>query len=175
MVRVFRNARLWRLDAAGFEAAADLIARAEADYEPDVVVGIERGGRPIADAVAKRLCLPTVSMTARHNETDAVRVPATGRVRVDDRGVVALPDQARVLLVDDICGSGATLQTVTAIIRGVRRPSLLRTAVLCRNVGATYTPDTWVWDVADWTCFPWEDDPGQPTETLEVRSEVRHR
>jgi len=161
MVRVFRNARLWRLDAAGFEAAADLIARAEADYEPD--------------AVAKRLCLPTVSMTARHNETDAVRVPATGRVRVDDRGVVALPDQARVLLVDDICGSGATLQTVTAIIRGVRRPSLLRTAVLCRNVGATYTPDTWVWDVADWTCFPWEDDPGQPTETLEVRSEVRHR
>jgi hypoxanthine phosphoribosyltransferase len=172
--RVFHNVRLWRLDAAGFEAAADLIADAEANYLPEVVVGIERGGRPIADAAAKRLGVPTASMTARHNDTDAVRVPATGRVRVDDRGVGLLPVQARVLLVDDICGSGATMQTVAAVIRGVLRPRLLRTAVLCRNAGATYTPDTWVWDVADWTCFPWEDDPGQPTETLEVPREVRH-
>lgn len=174
MSRVFHNTRLWRLDAAGFEAAANLIAQAEGVHRPDMVVGIERGGRPVAEAVAKRLGVATALVSATHNDTDAIRVPATGRVRVDDLGVDLLPNRARLLLVDDICGSGATLQTVRAIVGGVRRPELLRTAVLCRNVGASYTPDTWIWDVADWTCFPWEADPGQPTVALEPPREARH-
>jgi hypoxanthine phosphoribosyltransferase len=80
-----------------------------------------------------------------------------------------------VLLVDDICGSGATFSTVSAVLNGLWKPTLLRTAVLCRNLGAGYTPDSWIWDVADWVCFPWEPHPGQATQPLPLPVGVDRR
>src|SRR5262249_24585544 len=123
------------------------------------------GGRAGCGGAAS-LVVPAGPPLARHNDTDTVRLPATGRVRVDATSLPPGSRRGRVLLVDDICGSGATLRTVSAVLSGVWKPTLLRTAVLCRNAGAGYQPGSWIWAVAAWVCFPWEPHPGTATAPL---------
>ncbi|MGI5213820.1 phosphoribosyltransferase [Plantactinospora sp. CA-290183] len=156
-----------------FDTAAELIVEAEEPYRPQLVVGIERGGRELAALVAELMAVPPGFVRARHNDSDEVEVQATGQVHVDIETIERLPQADRILVVDDICGSGATLRAVTAAITGLRAPSAIRTAVLCRNAGADFAPDCWVWDVCDWVHFPWERDAGRPTEPLPVPERVR--
>ncbi|MEV3925899.1 phosphoribosyltransferase [Actinomadura coerulea] len=151
-------------------SAADLIARAEAEQPPVAILGIARGGVELAEIVADHLKVPAVTVRARHNTSDDVRQAATGRVEVDaehnERALTGLPRRRRLLLVDDICGTGATLQILVDTLNRRLEPVQLRTAVLCRNAGATFPVDTYGWDVADWVHFPWETDPGTPTDPL---------
>jgi len=172
---VFQQERLWQLDADTVHLATVHLADRERVHDPQVVVGIQRGGWQVAVAVAALLEVPAVPIPARHNDTDTVRLPATGRVRVDVTSLPPASRRGRVLLVDDICGSGATLRTVSAVLSGLWKPRVLRTAVLCRNVGAGYTPDSWIWDVADWVCFSWEPHPGNPTQPLALPVGVDRR
>ncbi|MFI9644373.1 phosphoribosyltransferase [Micromonospora sp. NPDC051925] len=172
--RTFLGAQTWAMPRGAFASAAALIAQAEAPHAPEVAVGIERGGRELASRVAGLLNIPAAFVPARHNDSDQVGIQASGRVRVEARAIEQLPTAGRLLLLDDICGSGATLRTLIAVITGLRAPTSIRTAVLCRNVGAGFTPDSWVWDVSDWVCFPWEDQPTHRTEPLPAPRLVHH-
>lgn len=155
--RVFEHRRMWRLDQPEFTEATRLLARATTQHFGlvDAVIGIARGGTRPATDIATLLGVPAWSVTARHNTNDHPYQPATGRVHVD---LTDLDNRARgrVLLVDDIAGSGATLDTVSRALRQHSDVTRAITAVLCRNQGATTTPDLWVWTVADWVVFPWE-------------------
>jgi uncharacterized protein len=171
--RVFEGRRTWRVSPAAFEAAAALIAGAEQPYRPGLVIGIKRGGRDLAAALAARLGTPAVMIAARHNATDAIGLPATGLVTVDPAALLRHGPVSRVLIADDICGSGATLRAVTVLAAAVLG-ARARTAVLCRNAGSGHSPSTWAWDVADWVCFPWESPPPSPAEDLPLPTTVRH-
>ncbi|MFC0037188.1 phosphoribosyltransferase [Actinomadura rayongensis] len=170
--RIFEGRRIWCVTAPAFVTAIRLIADAERAFEPDTVVGIRRGGAPPASALAELMDVPCAHVAARHNASDQIALPATGRVGVDIAGLRR--PAGRVLLVDDICGSGATLDAVGAALARALDPELVRTATLCRNVGATTSPDVWVWDVADWTVFPWEASPSVPVQPLPMPTEVMH-
>ena len=173
--RVFATGRVLSISTAAFQQGAKLIAGAERDYEPNLVIGIERGGHPLAQAIAALLHIPATTIGARHNASDQTRIPATGLVTVDPRPLATVPPGSRALLVDDICGSGATLATVAARVTALLRPASMRTATLCRNSGATTTPQTWLWEVSDWVHFPWEPPPDVPTTPLAVPDSVRHQ
>src|SRR5262249_18918399 len=68
--------------------------------------------------------------------------------------------RGRVLIVDDICGSGATLHRLRHGLDPWLSPSAeVLTAVLCLNTGASILPDYSVWTVSDWVVFPWEQPP----------------
>jgi hypoxanthine phosphoribosyltransferase len=171
--RTFEGRRLWRLDHDAFAGAAALIAEAEQAHHPQLVIGVARGGRALADHLSTRMGVPAVMVSARHNIDDQVRQQVSGTVTVDPLPTL-LPLGERVLVVDDICGSGATLKAVVRLLDSRLDQARLRTAVLCRNTGADITPHTWVWDVADWVCFPWETPPNAPTEPLPAPTTVRH-
>lgn len=175
MTRVFERRRVWSLDQAGCEAACVLLAAAVSRrFAPfHAVVAVARGGCTPAGMVAAALALPVVAVHARHNPTDAVRSHATGRVTMEVPDLGCLPERPRLLVVDDICGSGATMEAVGGMLRSLVRPSGLRTAVLCRNVGTSSRPDVWVWDVRDWVAFPWEEPPAETTEPLPPPAFVR--
>lgn len=173
--RVFQMRRVWRLEPGAFTRAAILIADAERAGGAQVVIGVERGGRSLAEALADQLDLPLAAIRARHNHSDAITLPATGRVSVDARAIAELAPGGGLLVVDDICGSGATLRAVVAELGRVLVPAAVRTAVRCRNIGAGFESDTWVWDVADWVCFPWEGPPHAPTEPLPAPAAARCR
>jgi len=172
--RVFEHKRIWQLDRAAFEAAAALIAAAERPHQPDLIVGIDRGGRDLATALSAHLSIPAVMIRARHNPSDEIALPAAGTVTADLSPLDGREAPARLLVADDIAGSGQTLAAVSGLLAGRFGAARIRTAVLCRNAGSTQAPGTWVWDVADWVAFPWEPPPGAPTEPLPFPDHARH-
>jgi uncharacterized protein len=175
VARVFEGMRVWRLDDASFRLAARLIAGAERPHRPEAVIGIERGGRDLATVLSLDLGVPAVMVKARHNATDDVTAPATGSVTADPAALDRLPAAGRLLIADDISGSGLTLTVVRSLVAARYPAAAIRTAVLCRNAGSRHAPDTWVWDVADWVVFPWEEPPaGITTEPLPEPLCARH-
>ena len=172
--RVFHGQRIWRLTQDGFDRATELLAAAVAPTVPELVIGIERGGRRPAEALGDLLDVPHILVTARHNLSDAQSSPATGDVRLD---LSALAERdvkvgRRLLVVDDICGSGATLAAIGERLRA-RGETRMRSATLCRNVGAALHPTWWLWEVADWVTFPWEPLPAAETTPLPTPTHVR--
>lgn len=164
--RQFDHARVWELSLPVFEQAAVMLA--EAAPAADVVVGIARGGVLLAELVAGCLGLPAVPLRARHNLSDDIYLPATGEVRIAAEEAAALAPAVagkRVLVADDICGTGATLMAVTRQMTGLD-PAGVASTVLCRSEAAVFTPDAWIWDIRDWVVFPWNQPAGQPTEML---------
>lgn len=161
--RIFENRRVWQLTHGEFLAAACLIVGREAEFAPAAVLGIARGGVPLAEVVAEQLGVPAVVVRACHNAPVGIQQAATGRVLLDhghnEGALAALPAASSLLVVDDICGSGATLHAIAEMLTATVSPSDVRTAVLCRNEGSDYPLDSWGWDVADWVHFPWEPAP----------------
>ncbi|MGN2642369.1 phosphoribosyltransferase [Nocardia takedensis] len=161
MSRVFTHQRVWTLVPERLTGALQTIAvAATTRARIDAVIGIANGGLIPARGVAEILDVPMIAIHARHNDSDASFLPATGRVECHlDPHAPAVPG-GRILVIDDICGSGATLRTVTSTLApALAAGTILVTATLCRNIGATHTPDIHLWDVDDWVHFPWEPPP----------------
>ena len=117
-----------------------------------MVVGIARGGVPLARFFAAHYGVPVVELTARHNRSDDLSLPATGQVELpkDPDAALAAHRGAQVLLVDDICGTGSSYRAAVPWLATHLAPTAVRTAALCRSKAAAFTPDTWVWDTLDW-------------------------
>lgn len=165
MSRVFDSPGVLRLGEDALHAGIDVLASALAVAPPDVVIGVARGGTPLAHAFAARLRRPVVAVRASHNPSDAVRQQATGLVDVDVTAATDLAHGQRVLLCDDIYGTGVTLAAVSAALDALIVPRRIQTVTLCRNEGAATHPDLWLWDVRDWVVFPWE----PPTTASQTR------
>lgn len=165
-MRVFENRRVWRVDPPALDAAVECIASAvRSDWALTGVVGVQRGGAIPAAGVAARLNLPCFAVSARHNESDAIRSQMLPEVQLAATGG-NIPPAARLLVVDDVCGSGTTLAAVDLHLKGTCEARVVRTATLCLNAGSTFTPDIWVWRVRDWVVFPWESRPESATSPL---------
>ncbi|MGH3887384.1 MAG: phosphoribosyltransferase [Pseudonocardiaceae bacterium] len=162
---MFDSTRVWRLDADTLHAGIEVLAATLAATPPDVVIGIARGGTRLAHTLAACLRRPVVTVRAWHNHGDAVRQQATGIVNLNITAANTIDHGLRVLLCDDICGTGATLAAVSAALDALILPRQTQTVTLCRNEGATDHPDLWLWDVRDWVVFPWESPPPPTSQT----------
>jgi hypoxanthine phosphoribosyltransferase len=167
MPRVFDSTGVLHLDEDTVRTGIEVLAEALAAAPPDVVIGVARGGTRLAPALAAHLRRPHVLVRASHNSGDAVRQQATGLVTLDVTAATDLDHRLRVLLCDDIYGTGATVRAVSAALDALIVPRQTRTVTLCRNEGATDHPDLWLWEVRDWVIFPWEPPPpASQTRTL---------
>lgn len=159
--RVFHRHRVWELTEPVFAFGANMLAYAARDRYRSIssVVGIAQGGVRLATTIADILAVDCHRVQARHNTSDAVYQQATARVTCDVTALAAQQFTGTVLLVDDICGSGATFRAVMACLAPHLEPGAgVVTVALCRNLGARTPPDLWLWDVGDWVIFPWERD-----------------
>ncbi|AXX31195.1 phosphoribosyltransferase [Actinosynnema pretiosum subsp. pretiosum] len=168
--RVFERQRIWRVTERALTAACVALADAVREDHLAVsrVIGIANGGVIPAGEVARHLGVELLTVRARHNIDDRTYLQATGEVEVEQADVVALTGfNGTVLVVDDICGSGATLRALAQALKPVVGPGCrLLTATLCLNAGARLRPDYWIWPVSDWVNFPWEQPPAAPTSHL---------
>jgi hypoxanthine phosphoribosyltransferase len=143
--------------------ATDLLAATAAERfgHIDQVIAVARGGLRPADAIADLLGARLRVVHARHNPTSAPYTQATGHVTCTVTGIEPGRLDGSILIVDDICGTGMTLHTVTGILTRLAAPGTqLHTATLCRNAGSPARPGLTVWDdLREWVIFPWEPPP----------------
>ncbi|KUO04815.1 hypothetical protein AQJ67_09935 [Streptomyces caeruleatus] len=174
MQRIFRHRTAYLLTPQAYQTALALLADAAAAAGPiATVIGIAGGGRRPAEEIATRLGVPVCHVEAQHNTSDALYTQATGTVTVNiPDGFPAAPG-GRTLLVDDICGTGATFTAVAEALAPRLAPDVrMDTVALCRNVGSPLRPNWWAWDVDDWVVFPWEPRPDTAMQPLPMPERI---
>ena len=127
---------------------------ADAEYEPDMVLAIARGGLLIGGAIGYALSVKNVytmnvefyTGVDERLEVPRILPPAPDFVDVSD---------ARILIVDDVADTGNTLRSVQEFSEG--KVGEVRTAVLYEKSHSVVKCD-YVWKRTDlWINFPWSD------------------
>lgn len=138
---------------------------ADSGFEPDILLGIARGGLVPAGALAYALdCknLFTISVEFYTGVDERLDVPVMLPPFLDARDL----DAARVLVVDDVADTGRTLELVHQFCAG--HVAEARTAVLYQKPQSIITAD-YAWRRTDqWINFPWSSE-----EPVVRRSSVR--
>jgi hypoxanthine phosphoribosyltransferase len=127
----------------------------DSGYQPDVIIGIARGGVTPARLLCDYLGvmdLLTIKVehwveTAGHLEDAIVKYPFTANL-----------EKKKVLLVDDICDTGRSIIVSKEYIERNSKPEQLRVATMqyIKPV-AKFVPDYYVDEVVDWVwyLYPW--------------------
>lgn len=126
-------------------------ALVDADWIPDAVLGVVRGGLFVAAGLAYALDIKDVRHVNVEYYTDAGVTLPEPRIIGD---VPHLADLAgrRVLVADDVADTGATLHFVQRLMPD---GADVRVAVLYAKPGSTFPPEV-AWRTTDrWIRFPW--------------------
>jgi hypothetical protein len=122
------------------------------DYQPDIIVGLARGGW----ALARVLC-------------DFLGVKDLVSLKVEHWGVTATPDGKaklkypfnidlqgkKVLVVDDITDTGESMRISVEYVKTLK-PLEVRTAALRHITGSKFVPDYFAEEIQwRWVVFPW--------------------
>ena len=139
------------------EASREL-ARAIVDdgYEPDLILGIARGGLLVAGALSYAIGLKnTFTMNVEFYTGVDERLPVP-MILPPVPALVDLQD-ARMLIADDVADTGQTLALVKGFCAG--QVGEVRTAVLYEKPRTIVTCD-YVWRRTElWIDFPWSEEP----------------
>lgn len=149
------------LDWASFgELMADLAAQVRDEgFRPDAVLAVARGGLTPAGFLTCALDAPVQHTIRVRRTADDTRYAAKQAPVIDVGSPPELGPGDRVLVVDDIVGTGSTADVVLAYLAdaGVAR-SDVRFASVVRNHRSGYVPDYCPAVIDDWIVFPWETD-----------------
>jgi len=116
----------------------------------DLVIGIARGGIPVAMVVSDHLGVKIDFINVKSYKGIAER--STPRI------LSTLTEGIRgksILLVDDLVDHGVTMDIVKKHLSG-RSPKLLKTAVLFKKPWSKFEPDFYLEVVDKWIVFPFE-------------------
>jgi uncharacterized protein len=146
------------------DALAERIRSQPESY--DLVVGIARGGIPVAMVVSDHLDVKLDIINVKSYEGIEERVAP----RILSTLTEAVKEK-RVLLVDDLVDQGDTMATVSDFL-GRQNPAILKTAVLFKKPWTKMEPDYFLEVVDKWIVFPWEH--GEVNRLRIARGEVLH-
>jgi len=125
----------------------------EADFRPDIIITIARGGYVPARLLCDFLDIYNLTSIRIAHYTNGVRREEQARLSsplcIDVRGM-------RVLLVDDISDTGDTLQLALEHIGGFS-PQVVKVAVLHHKQSSTIVPDFYAQKITKWRwiTYPW--------------------
>jgi uncharacterized protein len=143
---------------AGFGEAGRALARSVADdgYRPDVVLAVARGGVLLAGSLSYALDVKTMHLVNVEFYT-GVNARLESPVLLPPTPQPADLTDARVLIVDDVADTGATLKLVRDLYAD--HVADARLAVLYEKPESVITCD-YVWSRTDqWINFPWSSEP----------------
>lgn len=129
----------------------------------DLVIGIARGGMPVAMVLADTLGVKVDFLNVK-SYTDVGE-------RVKPRILSTITEKIagkKVLLVDDLVDGGATMESITEYIAS-QNPHSTKTAVLFTKPWSTFTPDFSLRVVDSWVVFPYER--GEVRRSREVKKQ----
>lgn len=128
------------------------LAKLVASHHPrfDLVIGIARGGLPVAMVVSDRL-------GARVDFINVKSYSGLG-TRTRPKILTTITEQIRgerILLVDDIVDEGHTMVTVTEYL-STKEPAAIKTAALFTKPWSSVRPDFSLGVLDSWVVFPYE-------------------
>jgi hypoxanthine phosphoribosyltransferase len=136
-----------------YDMLMDLAARVrKSQYDPQVIVGVSRGGWPPARIMSDLLENPNLAnIKVEFYKDIGVRA---GRPRIT-QPVTSNVVGKRVLVVDDVSDTGHSLRVVVNHLRrkGVRD---LRVCTLYLKPKSVFKPDFFARVTRKWVIFPWE-------------------
>jgi uncharacterized protein len=116
----------------------------------DLVIGIARGGMPVAmvvsDHLDARIDFINVKSYVGINERGTPRILSTLTDKITGKNV---------LIVDDLVDQGDTMKVVEEYLSG-QNPKLLEVAVLFKKPWTKFEPDYYLEVVDRWVVFPFE-------------------
>jgi len=116
----------------------------------DLVVGIARGGLPVAMVVSDHLGVRIDFINVK--SYDGIGKRSTPRILST---LTEAMEGKNILVVDDLVDQGDTLATVTEYL-GQQKPRLVQTAVLFKKPWSKTEPDYYLEVVDKWVVFPFE-------------------
>lgn len=122
-------------------------------FEPEVIVGIARGGLTLSHAIAEGLDIRKVQ-TIRTELYDNT----TKRDNLSIYGDCSFDGVKKVLVVDDISDSGDTLVAVMKHFESQFGEVEFKAATLFYKQTSLYEPHYWINYADDWIDFFWESD-----------------
>jgi hypothetical protein len=133
--------------------AKTLASKIKRAYEPDIIIGIARGGLIPACIISDRLLQPALATFKIELYWLAAAKP--GRVRIVFPLAADIKGK-KVLLVDDFTDTGKTLALAVRYLRGLK-PAVIKTAVLQHKVTSKFIPDFWAHKIVRWRWIigPW--------------------
>ena len=140
----------WRDIEELAEKLADKIAY---DYEPDILVGILRGGVTVAHLLSDLLGFRVIYPIGCNSYVDVAK-----RFSVRVYSPLALSDLSgkKILLVDDVADEGLTLKAVIEQELSPKNPDEVRVATLHMKPWCRFKPDYYVQLTDAWIIYPWE-------------------
>jgi len=116
----------------------------------DLVIGIARGGMPVAMVISDHLGVTidfiNVKSYDKTTQRGAPRILSTLTDHIEGKNL---------LVVDDLIDRGDTMETVRRFLAD-QRPRLLETAVLFKKPWSKFEPDYFLEVVDKWVVFPFE-------------------
>ena len=144
-----------RLNYVSWSQYGDLVTKlaenvAASGERFDLVIGIARGGMPVAMVIADKLGIKVDFLNVKSYTDVGERVKPKILSTITEKIV-----DKRVLVVDDLVDGGATMESITEYL-STQSPSGMKTAVLFTKPWSTFTPDFSLKVVDNWVVFPYE-------------------
>jgi hypoxanthine phosphoribosyltransferase len=119
-------------------------------WMPQFIVGIKRGGLVPAVALSHKMHLPLIVISCQLRD---------GKEEFNPLEIVDLPKNAKLLVVDDICDSGKTLEKVFYSLK--KEFSDIKSCSLFHNIRQKFYSDYKARKIdrdyeRGWIIFPWE-------------------
>jgi hypoxanthine phosphoribosyltransferase len=143
--------QLQRIGWTEYGSVVDALVEKVKQISPtfDVVVGIARGGLPLAVTISNQMGKPMQAI-------DITSYAVVGKKKVASLRPSLLDVKGkRVLLVDDLVDTGDTLEMAFDHLKGLGAGSIV-TAVLFNKPRSKIRPDFWVSETTNWIVFPYE-------------------
>jgi len=135
----------------------------EENYKPDIIVTIKRGGLVPAVILSHKLGIKDILIIdASRTEDDRINAQKHRPTLIFDEQEIDRVKEKKLLLVDDIVGSGETLRAVRKLLMA-HNPKFIVSTTLITNLNnlkkENLKPDIVGNEVRGWIIFPWENKP----------------
>lgn len=144
-----------RLRYIGWSQYGELVTQLSEDVATsgerfDLVIGIARGGIPVAMVVADKLGTKVDFINVKSytdvGERTKPKILSTITERIAGK---------KVLVVDDLVDGGATMESISEYLM-TEKPRSIKTAVLFTKPWSSFSPDFFLKVVDSWIVFPYE-------------------
>lgn len=130
------------VDYAQYHRLIDQVVHAVecAEFQPDLILGVSRGGLFLADGLSRALRKP-MAVIAASSYRDSGGT-AQGELQISSTIASVVPVAGKVLLVDDLADSGHTLEALCAHLQSFcPQITQLKTAVVWVKPFSVFKPD----------------------------------